>query len=650
MRLLLGFLLLLSDWSPSVAGPDDDLTLANGRVLNVLNGQISEPTAIRVRDGQIAAIGPMAVSARTVDCGGRFVVPGLWDMHVHLRTELDAELLLLNGVTAARVMAGSPRWLKFRDRILDGDALGPRLYVASPAIGDYPLHMYSPEYRCVDSRTTDDAIREMLRSFRSAGYDGFKLHEFQSEVTFRRVADAALEERVPTWGHVSGDPVHPLPACMRTIEHLEPWLRAGGFPFEITVIRRQGESALDKLRREDIRSLARAYAKRGIAFVPTLSAYPPLGQLFIERAAESPYLTRFHRAWWKNYAAERARWPEDPTAILEAARLIIPVAAEEGVPVLCGTDAGIPGTVVGESVHGELQRLRNAGLGTLDVIRACTDRPARALGIKSGVVSAGFAADLLVLDTNPIESLDALQRPWAIVVRGDVMTRAELDERAKALRAKYENFDVWVNERKVGSGRQRRFYRFLVSGELVGECYLESGDDVDEVFEATTMVVVPFPQRESWSLSCPKDGSVSSLSIEGGTETQYYTTILTRKGASTHVPSTHVHGKLRGEVPSLQTIARVGFHPLLWAAALWRRGVATASEPDGAYLVFGLGELICIKCAIEVERAGGTLSCRIKYREGDPGELRADFADDGWPMRVREGLVGGISYVWERVE
>lgn len=426
---------------PAPMPPPSVIVFRNVHVVPMTGEMVLRNRTVVVRDGSITGIGPaaeMAVppGAFTIEGRGRYLMPGLADMHVHLTSVTfeylrnDFMLWLANGVTTLRVMWGSNGALAERQRIEDGIILGPTLLVASPGL-DGPGGTWSATTPPVASAA--DA-RARVAQHAAAGYDFIKVYNDLTPAMYAAIVDEAAARGIPVVGHVPGrvglEAV--LDARQLTLEHLLGFRLAAASP--------PTGGSLDMAR---VRELAERARGAESWFTPTTV----VDALSADRVAAirngpaiahvSPGMVSFFENGFHNGlaigTAERER---------QNHATIIRELHARGVGLLAGTDAGFGWMVPGYTIHEELEHFLRAGLSRYEALRAATAAPAESVGQtgRFGVVAAGARADLLLLPRNPLADLTALRDPSGVMVRGRWLSRGTLAERLRAIRIGYGNF------------------------------------------------------------------------------------------------------------------------------------------------------------------------------------------------------------------
>jgi imidazolonepropionase-like amidohydrolase len=426
--------------------PAAELSLGPVQVVSVEDGSIRRDQVVLVRDGRIHAIrdhaGYAAGSGVTVlDGGGAYLVPGLAEMHAHVPSRERGEqyardvlmLYLANGVTTVRGMLGEPWHLELRALLAAGAWEGPRLVTSGPSFNG----------RSVDSA---DQAAAMAKEQAQAGYDFLKLHPGLSAAEFAALADAAAALDIPFAGHVSHDVglEAALARQQATIDHLDGYAQAL-LPPDSALAGVEAEwfgvnlaADMDPAR---LAALAAATANAGVWNVPTESlmenlAGPPTLEALLERPAMA-YATEATRARWSDAVrtfrktfgeAERMRF-------VEMRHRLIAELQRAGAGLLLGSDAPQIMNVPGFSVHAELANLVAAGLSPLQALQTGTLNVARFLGeADRGAIRVGYAADLLLLERNPLDDIGATAAPVGVMRGGRWYGRDALAQILAAVR------------------------------------------------------------------------------------------------------------------------------------------------------------------------------------------------------------------------
>lgn len=398
--------------------------------------------SILVRGDRIEQVGPSPQvrapgSARVVEGAGRFAIPGLTDAHVHVkRSSADLDRLLplfvAHGVTTVVNLDGGPTVLALRDQVSRGERAGPTIYTSGPII------------RGSAGMTAEQGERIASEQI-EAGYDLLKLYNAVPAEAHRAIVERARAAGVPVIGHaVRSVGVDGAIESGQHLAHMEE-LVYGFFTWERRLDRPQVlpddvVARLDLLLDPaQIPALARRLADAGIFVIPNLTAYHHIERQLVDldRELARPEVAWMPESMTRSWQRDRNGYLNrpDPERFLRGVRRTFPFLQQltsafqqAGVPLLVGTDVGIPVIVAGSSTHDELVELVDAGLTPAQALAAATAAAARFLGrADAGEIAPGFVADLVLLREDPVAGIAAIRSVDAVVVRGRLYERDELD-------------------------------------------------------------------------------------------------------------------------------------------------------------------------------------------------------------------------------
>jgi imidazolonepropionase-like amidohydrolase len=373
----------LVDGTGSAAQPDKTVIIVGNRIDAIVNASVKA----RIPKG-----------ARTVPGRGLVLIPGLWDMHVHLH-EKDLPLLVAYGVTGVRdmgnILSDVDAW---RARIAAGALVGPQIFRVGPILNG---KAFGPAQVAI---TTDVEARVAVRLLKQVGVNAIKLHRALPREAYFALSKEAKEQSIPFVGHVP------------------PWIRieeasdAGQASIE------HMETLLDRNAPVNIANAPELFArlvKNNTAYIPVLAAF--------RGSAEPANIDSTLGAKISEIASGRKR-------IFGEFLELVGLMNRAGVNLMAGTDLGVKWISPGQSLHEEIGYLVDAGLTPMQALQAATRNPARFLGVNAGTVEPGKLANLVLLEGNPLEDIGNTKRIHGVVLNGKYFGRAQLDTLLKGPR------------------------------------------------------------------------------------------------------------------------------------------------------------------------------------------------------------------------
>src|SRR5918993_5384880 len=401
-------LLLLAAFASTGAQPSPRVTVfENVNVIPMDRERVLKNQTVVVRDGVIAEVGDARkvkapAGAVRVDGRGKFLLPGLVDMHTHLFSDDDfpdelagdeLTLMLANGVTTIRLMIGTPEHLAMRAKILRGEMpLAPTLYVASPQLTGNARYAESNGRHV----TTPEQARQAVRDFKAAGYDFIKITNFITPEVYDAATEAARESGIRIVGHVDTRVgVARALAAGQQIEHLDAYLESvlkDDSPIKTSVsdiglFRKENWVSLDHIDDNKVRAIARATAKAGVYSTPTLTFFKITygnGATDEEIRARPDYrfVPPHKRALWERVSKRLRQDPPSEARRREYVRvrnLLVKEIHAAGGKIMAGSDTPEWFLLYGWTLHRELRSLVDAGLSNYAALEAATCNPAEYL-------------------------------------------------------------------------------------------------------------------------------------------------------------------------------------------------------------------------------------------------------------------------------
>jgi imidazolonepropionase-like amidohydrolase len=379
----------------------------------VLNNQ-----TVVVRNGRIAAVGPASSvnvpqGATRIDGRGKFLMPGLAEMHGHIPgqnmqfAERVSFLYVAGGVTTVRGMQGHPNQFELRKRVESGELIGPRMFLSSPPLSG--------------NNVTDVATAEaIVRAHKVAGYDLLKIHEGLQPAVYDRIVATAREVNIPFGGHVPNDVgvVKALESRQTSIDHLDNYI--------------------DVIQNElDIPPLVEQTVKAGVAQVPTMPLWEVIKGLhdpatMMDRAELRYMPTQIVEGWRNTVANIRGQTnPQNAAREIELRNKLLKAMSDAGAVLLLGSDAPQLFSVPGFSVQREMETWAAAGIPAFKILQAGTTAVATYLNdeANSGTVAVGKRADLLLLDANPLQDVRNVARKSGVMVNGRWLPWGDIEKR-----------------------------------------------------------------------------------------------------------------------------------------------------------------------------------------------------------------------------
>ncbi len=455
----------LSAQLPEGTGP---VVISNTSVIDVGNGSFTANQWVTISENRITAIGgqepSMPDNATVIDGSGRFLIPALWDMHIHPDdpemielnfTPTDRDLFMpqfvLWGVTGVRDMGGDWDVISdWRIRIAAGELLGPRIFAGGPLVDGTPPSW--PESVVAKNATEGGNVVDSLIA---VGVDFIKVYSGLTRGAFFAIAERARETGISFSGHV--------PSTVTAIEAANAGMASQEHLLNMLIVFADRDAIRDANQRDPQRSslqrtrdrfiaMADSYDRtRGDSLVtallenqtwvtPTLMVwrrnawFEEAGPEILERTR---YMPGYVQQWWlaENNVHLRNRAPELIDLLKNRYRGLTYIArdlASARIPMMTGTDTGgNPHLFPGYTVHEEMEEMVRIGISNLTALQAATINPATFLGVSDslGRVEVGYVADLLLIGGNPMDDISATKDISVIFANGRVIDDVERQRR-----------------------------------------------------------------------------------------------------------------------------------------------------------------------------------------------------------------------------
>ncbi len=437
--------------SASLAPAPESIAFTNVNVVpmdveGVLPGQ-----TVLIQDGRIHQVGPVdqvAVpdDAQVIDGAGRYLMPGLADMHVHVKEENELLLFLAHGVTTVRDMWGTtglqlrmgfPDQRQMRAQIQAGDLLGPTIFTAGPVMEGEPRT--TPLMTAI---TTPEEAVASVRQQKAQGYDFIKVYDYPSPEVYAAILETATEEGLVVAGHAPKNVALEdiLAGGQLTIEHLSGLI--------------DSDAAAYRVPENRLADYAVMIREAGVWICPTINVYQmhvadedlPALESRPEMAYVSPRMKFLWRRLFRPGAMQNISYEGDyPARIEEMFSHTTRILHENGVGLIACTDADNPYLVSGASLLDELDAFVALGLTPYEALKTSTVNAATVLSHSDqvgqsqfGQVSPGARADLLLLEDNPLDDIANVRKRVGVMARGRWFSEAELQSMLAELAASYE--------------------------------------------------------------------------------------------------------------------------------------------------------------------------------------------------------------------
>ena len=408
------------------AQPPKSVAFSNVSVVPMTGNQVLENQTVVVTGDRITAVGPAKTAkvpdgATRIDGQGKYLMPGLAEMHGHIpggnapREFVDNVLFLYvaGGVTTVRGMQGAPGQIDLREAAKRGEIVAPNLYLAGPQFSGGSV------------KSAEDAIARVKQQ-KSEGWDLLKVQEGLSVPAYDAMAKTAKQVGIRFGGHVPDDVglLHAMDMGQETFDHIDGYVE-------------QLDGRAKPVEDKALQDLVQRTKKAGAWIVPTMFVWETLqGPVTLESRtglAELRYMPAAQVEQWTRGLDSRLKNPQYDAAQaklhIDNRMKILKALQDGGARILLGSDAPQQFNVPGFSIHREMRRMADAGISAYEVVKSGTANVGQYFKAQDafGTIAVGQRADLILVDANPLENVSNVEKRSGVMVRGRWLPASEID-------------------------------------------------------------------------------------------------------------------------------------------------------------------------------------------------------------------------------
>lgn len=423
------------------------ILISDVAVIDVKSGELLKNRQVVIDSGKIKSIAEHIENAddytQKIDGTGKYLMPGLAEMHAHIpqpptpkeRVEDVLFLYLSNGITTIRGMLGHPSHLELREKAENGEIVSPRIFTSSPSLNGNTV-------------TSEQEAIDKVTAYQKDGYDFLKIHPGIQLEVFDQLAETANKVGIEFAGHVPVDVGirHALESQYASIDHVDGFLEGlvpesanvnptenGFFGYNFTPL--ADTSKIDEL--------VQMAKENEVWIVPTQSLFTKwFAPTDVDSLLALPEMKYMRKATLDNWRQVKEQFMADPNFKEDQwrqfdaiRRQLIKKLSDDGHGMLLGSDAPQLFNVPGFSIHHEMQDMADAGMSNLEIIQSGTINPAIFFDMEDvfGQVKEGLEADLILLEENPLEDLDAFKQLSGVFRQGKWLSKKDIREKLNGI-------------------------------------------------------------------------------------------------------------------------------------------------------------------------------------------------------------------------
>lgn len=466
--------------------------IKNVNIIPISTETILENQDVLIIGDRIAKIAPHLEEEDVIhiDATGKYLLPGITDMHVHIEDENTLRLLVANGVTTIRNMWGAPLHLAWKNQIANGKLISPYMYTTNPLTDGSPP-IWNGSYIVTNQTEAKQCVQEAIE----AGYDQIKVYNLLTKDAYDALVKEAKEAGIKITGHIPDEVglQHALEQSQYCNEHLTGYMAASMSETAKTNCPERINKAeyleylLEHFDGEQMKRLVEKTKKQGVWNCPTFVVNKRIGrpsktEEFLQEDAMK-YVSKTLLKMWNPKTDFRVKnvdqkMEDNMEKLFDRYLLLGAELKAQGAHLLFGTDTPNPFVVPGFSIHEEFQYFSKVGFSNYEILKIATLTAADFMESDDfGSITEGKRADLVLVDNNPLEDLTHLKHPYGVFLRGQWLDRSYIDEMLSEIEEMYAFENRWfhdLNPEELGDDYVT--YHVVNDGILTQKSRMQIGD------------------------------------------------------------------------------------------------------------------------------------------------------------------------------